>query len=449
MAYTTNRDRNTPQQELTKAPWPLSPLNLILLGGSKGVVDLKWDDPSILPLNSRFIIFGVNVYRSFDSEFGPFQRLTPYPLGTPFWRDQTDVEVMVNEDVTDRFIVFGAPSTGQYPNRYIFKTLYPIVQSGSQGVVNNDPFDVQVFVDGVQARVLRIDGHVGEVEIDPTNYPNVATQKLDQAVVPTTTSKVSCSYRRLRSLVRTDMMQRIFYRVTTVGIPFCNNMSQCSTMDIVETPLESATATSSYEIEKLDWVWREAVRRNRWILEQGGERVRVFLQKNVGIPCPCIPDSHHNQPISDCDKCWGTGILGGYEGPYETIIAPDDAERRRSQKETGRSIEHSYEVFTGPSPILSQRDFLVKINGDRYSVGPVRFPTNRGMVLQQHFNIGHLDENDIRNRVPLGNPVKYASVEFGPKPPEEGGPTPVTEKTNIPDERELRGHTVTWENIVY
>jgi len=27
---------------------------------------------------------------------------------------------------------------------------------------------------------------------------------------------------------------------------------------------------------------------------------------------------------------------------------------------------------------------------------------HRGMVLQQHFNIGHLDEKDIRYRVPVG-----------------------------------------------
>jgi hypothetical protein len=71
------------------------------------------------------------------------------------------------------------------------------------------------------------------------------------------------------------------------------------------------------------------------------------------------------------------------------------------------------------------------------------------MVLQQHFNIGQLDEKDIRYKVPLGDPVKYAAVQFAPQPPEEGGPTPVTDKTNIPDERELRGHTVTWENISY
>jgi hypothetical protein len=71
------------------------------------------------------------------------------------------------------------------------------------------------------------------------------------------------------------------------------------------------------------------------------------------------------------------------------------------------------------------------------------------MVLQQHFNIGHLDEKDIRYKVPMDNPVRFAATQFGPVGPEQGGPTPITEKPNIPDERELRGRTLAWENTEY
>lgn len=112
-------------------------------------------------------------------------------------------------------------------------------------------------------------------------------------------------------------------------------------------------------------------------------------------------------------------------------------------------MEHTYEVWTGPAPILSQRDFIVKINGERYSIGPVRFPSNRGMVLQQHFNIGHLDEKDIRYRVPVGNPVKYPAVQFAPSGPELEAVAEPTSKPNIPDERELKGRTKAWGNITY
>lgn len=415
-----------------------------------GVYDLRWDDPSTLAGNSRFRLLGVNLYRSFDSEYGPYNRVSELMVCSNFWRDQTDNELVVDEDVTDRFVIDGDCSTVGHP-RWVFKTLHsPIVMAGSQNVTADLPDEVQVKIDGVPVRALAVRGFSGEVEIDPNVYADVTRQNLDPSLVPGPNSRVTCTYRRNRTYLRTDLGQRVFYRVTTVGVKVGCDLSRVSCQDMVETPLEHATATNSMEIEKIDYIWREAVRRNRFILEQGGERVKVFLRKHVGVPCSCSPDDYHKQPMNDCLKCYGTGVLGGYEGPYDTIIAPDDAERRIAQKDIGRSIEHTYEVWMGPAPIMSQRDFVVKINGERYSVGSVRFPTNRGMVLQQHFNIGHLDEKDVRYKVPMSNSAAlYTAVGFSPKGPESEASTAITDKQNIPDERELKGRTKAWENITW
>lgn len=452
MSYASNRDRNFTELEYTLTPWPLPPLNVFLTSGYRpGVFDLTWDDPSILTLNSKFKVLGVNLYRSFDSEYGPFERISELLVCSTFWRDQTDNELIIEEDVSHQFVLNGECSaSGSDGPRWVFKTLYsPIVKEGSQAAIADLPDDVLVRIDGVPVRPLRVHGFSGEVEIDPNIYSDVARQKLDPSLVPGPNSRVTCTYRRNRKLLKTDLGQRVFYRLTTVGVPINCNLSTVQSGQLVETPLENATATNSMEIEKLDWIWREGVRRNRFILEQGGERVKIFLRKNVGIPCLCVQDDYHKQPQNDCPICFGTSFVGGYEGPYDALIAPDDAERRISQKEQGRTMEHTYEVWTGPAPILSQRDFIVKINGERYSIGPVRFPSNRGMVLQQHFNIGHLDEKDIRYRVPVGNPVKYPAVQFAPSGPELEAVAEPTSKPNIPDERELKGRTKAWGNITY
>src|SRR5208282_992714 len=119
-----NRDRSPTELELTHAPWPLPPLNVFLTSGfHPGVYDLRWDDPSQLALNSRFILTGVNVYRSFDSEYGPFERVTEMPIGSTFWRDRTDTERVVDEDVSDRFVLFGRKDSaaGSQAPRYVFK----------------------------------------------------------------------------------------------------------------------------------------------------------------------------------------------------------------------------------------------------------------------------------------------------------------------------------------
>ena len=449
MPYATQRDRTPDALEITQAPWPAPPLNLMVIHGRKpGSYDIIWTDPSQLSVNSRFVLYGVNIYRSFDSEYGPFERITQVPLGSNYWRDVTDNVLEADEDVTDRFILDARTGTAEEALRYVFRVQNPpIVKEGSQGVLAYSPSDVIVSVDGVRVPVLRVHPQTGEVEIADYRMPNIATQKLEPSVAPTGTQRVTCTYRHTRFLLRTDLAQRVFYRAVTVGLPMDFANSTVQPQDLVETPLEHAVATGNFEIEKLDYIWREAVRRNRWILEQGGERVRVFLRKNVGIPCPCIPDDYHKQPLSDCPNCYGTAILGGYEGPYDLLIAPDDAERRIAQKDIGRTVEHTYEVWTGPSPLLAHRDFLVKMNGDRYSIGPVRVPSNRGMILQQHFNIGIFDEQDIRYRVPMDNPVKYAAVQFALSGPEHEANANPTCNPDVPPERQYKGKTIAWGNI--
>lgn len=453
MPYASDRDRDPRWEEIEQAPWPAPPTNLFLTSGFEpGVVDLVWDDPANLRLNSRFHICGVNLYRSFDSEFGPYDRITTLPVGGIFWRDQTDNVLIENEEVADdHWVLRGAPTAGVRGVRYVFCTQQrPIVKPGSQATPADSRNEVIVRVNGVEAAILRVDGHKGEIELDPTLYPNVSTQNLDPAVLPGSSDTTTVTYRYNRSLVRTDLSQRIFYRATTVGVPVLLPIEQAQPQDLKETPLERAVLTSSFEIEKLDYIWREAVRRNRWILSQGGERVRVFIRKQVGVPCLCTSTKpQHKQPQNDCEQCYGTGILGGYEGPYDIVIAPDDAERRIAQRDIGRTVEHVYEVWTGPTPLLSQRDFIVKLNGDRYSIGPVRMPTNRGMILQQHFSIGHLDEQEIRYRVPMNDPRGLVVNQLTPVIPPEHLPPERTDKPNIPDEREIRGRTKTWSNITY
>lgn len=453
MPYASNRDRDPPLLELTKTPWPAPPLNLFLTSGYKaGVFDLVWTDPTELALNSRFQICGVNIYRSFDSEFGPYDRVNDFPIGASFWRDQTNNVMELDEEVTDgQWLMRGASSAAELQGpRYVFRTMhYPIVREGSQKLPTSSPDDVEVRVNGQVAKIAAVLGVSGEIEIDPNHYPNIGTQSRDPAVVPDPGTRVTVTYRHTRQLVRTDLIERVFYRVTAVGHLITPDCGPSNPTELLESPLDRAAFTSSYEIEKIDWIWREAVRRNRWILDQGGERVKVFIRKRVGVTCPCVLQATHHQPLNDCLKCYGTGILGGYEGPYDIIMAPDDGDKKISQQDKGRTVEHTYEFWTGPSPLLSQRDFIVKVNGERYSVGAIRMPTNRGMVLQQHGMLGHIDEKDIRYRVPIDNPTRYLVNQVQPLVPPLNSPAQITDKPNIPDERELKGRTIAWENLVY
>jgi len=428
------------EQDYPCSPHP--PINISSYVPEKSTVDIRWTCPGQISANAKFNVLGVNIYRSFDSEFGPWFRINNIPVGSTFWRDKTQVVLSLQENVSNSFTKMGPETDPE--GKYIFSTKFkPIILHPSIGAANCTDLNVQVTVNGVHSPVERIWSVDGAVEIRNYPYYDVASQKAVGPVLPQSSNDVVlATYKYVTNEVRTNLAKRVFYRLTTVAYDDVNRQ-------LIETPLERAAKTNSQEVEKLDYIWAEAIRRNHWILYQGGERVKVFIRKTSGPKCGCYVESH-GQAKSDCRTCFNTGIIGGYDGGYDIIIAPDDAERSIAQSNRGRSLTHSYDTWTIPTPLLSQRDFIVKLNGDRYGLGPVRMPTNRGMQLQQFFTISHLDEPDIRYTVPILDPYFMEFPRTRYIKPGEGDATPMmTEKKNIPDERELRSSSVTGENIIY
>lgn len=430
--------------------------------------------PCLGKSNSRWNIIGVNVYRSDTGERGPYFRVNKVPVGSEFFRDRTDV-VLVEDETVDWS--WGWVYKGDAPNMNLWRLRTrhrPLVKEVGNAVPANSPADVLVTVDGRIAPVSRVLGQSGEIDLDPDPVWNPATENYVYPPIPKAdgTSVVTVSYRysRLNLVTALDANSKVFYRLTTVAV----DPTGTSPSGLVETPLGYSEPLSALNSEKTDYIWTEAIRRNRWILEQGGERVKLFIRRVTGVPCPCQWDvavfAFAKQPYNYCSCCYGTGFLGGYEGPIDIIVAPDESERRVTQTPMGRRLENTYEVWTGPRPMLSQRDFIVKQNGERFSVGPVRRTQVRGYTLQQAFSIGNLDEKDIRYCVPLTGletlpwpETRYTNPENAYERPEspcaEGDPFPVgydyqatpmgTNVPKVPEGRQLRGRTPVWANIMY
>ena len=458
--------------------WPYPPANVVVYHPFiEGCLDIRWDDPTNLntgPVecggksNDAWNIVGVNIYRSDTGERGPYVRLNPFPIGTQFFRDCTD-NVFVEEEVVDWNTQWIDKGDAANNRRWRLRTrLCPVVKREGQAIHADAPTDVTVTIDGQTVPVDAVFGPTGEIDLINEVTYDPSTERVIDPVLPKAdgSSVVTISYWRKSNLVKTDLEHKakVFYRITTVAV----DPLGVTPSGYVETPLGYAKPATPVNVEELDYIWREAIKRNQWILEQGGERVKMFIRRNTGIKCPCQWDERlfefTDQPLNRCLDCYGTGFLGGYEGPIPVIIGPDDAERRVEQTPMGRRINHTYEVWIGPSPMISQRDFLVKQNGERYSIGPVRRPAARGRVLQQHFNIAYLDEKDIRYKVPVIGTTTLPWPETRYTRPEEApcvesDPHPVgydyeaqqmgTEVGKIPDNREQRGRTPVWANITY
>ena len=458
---------------------PLPPQNVEVLSPfTPGVMDLRWDSPGLLAKNTGYTVVGVNLYRSDVSDRGPFFRLNEFPLGSTFYRDRTTNVLIGGETV---FWESSWLFKGDGPNdgRWVFRTQFPIVKDVDAAPYGKPTYanaitDVKVTVDGVVVPVHDVFGQTGEITLINQSTFDLGTEKCDPAALPGPDSVVTVTYRTSRNHVQSGLGAKVWYRLSTVAL------SDTTQSGLTETPLDYCQAHSLIEVERLDYIWRRAIRMNHWILQQGGERVKLFIRRTAGVPCPCTAHvearvrAYSKQPSNRCTVCFGTGFCGGYEGPFDIIVAPDDAERRISQTPFGRRKEHTYEVWMGPSPVVTMRDFIVKQTNERYSIGATRRPSNRGNLLQQHYNIGYLDEGDIRYTVPIDGVVDYTYPEtryayvhapslpvdgdfpdtvypWTGDPPFEQGPRNtgpmITEKGGTPDGNEQRGRSPVWENI--
>ena len=414
--------------------------------------------------NSEWTIVGVNIYRSDNGQRGPYVRVNRVPIGSYGYRDQTD-----NTLIEDEIVLWDGAwlSRGDSPNNpdWIFKTQFsPVVKATGQAVPANSPSDVRLVIDGAVVPVQSVFGPLGQVTLIDQPSWDLARERHVPAVLPTAQSVVTVTYRYNSNLVLSalDRNTQVWYRLTSVAL----DPTGTSPSGLVETPLGYCEPVSVSQVETLDYIWREAQRRNRWILEQGGERVKLFKKKVSGIPCPCQINpqtrEYSQQPSMRCRDCYGTGFVGGYDGPVDIIIGPDEADRRVVQTPNGRRLEHQYEVWTMSEPSITQRDFSVKQSGERYSIGPVRRPSIRGLPLQQHFNVQYLDEQDMRYQVPVDGTAdlpwpqtRYTNPELSAC--EDADPFPIgydynaapmgTEVPKIPDGRELRGRTPVWANL--
>lgn len=401
---------------------PIGPSNVFVTTPFlAGILDIRWDDPAILTPNLPFTLVGVNVYRA-QTESGPWTKINDVPVSTFSYRDQTTQQQIIRENVSSRFVERGNGRTGEW---WFCTQRTPIVVPGSpKGEVTHNPRDVQVLIDSTPVQIKKVLGQTGEVWLHSIPVLDFATGGEKLPLLPGNTSTVEITYSIPTFTLEAALQKHVFYKVTSVDVTG------------VETPIDQVKPACHENVEQLGYIWREAIRRNMWILEQGGERVLAFVRKTMGTPCACFADPRvketHKQPKSDCLTCYGTGFVGGYIGPIPIIIAPKQEKREILETNFGIKLAHVWNTWTTNFPLLRQRDFLRTQMGELYVIGPVSRIESRGLILQQMFDVGSLDTSDIRFRVPVD---RYVPL--------------ITNKPTVEDAIEIRGRTLTFENIKY
>jgi hypothetical protein len=393
----------------------------------KNAVDLVWDNPSEDPYNTPFDIVGVNIYRSYDSQLGSYAKITPVPLTIGFYQDSMSHQEIV-EDVSDKFVFRGDGPRHQW----VFAVSEKIVKDLRKLEYGNHSEDVIITIDGVEVPAASVDGYNKCVGLIVQPYLDKLTRELVQPILPSKDSVVLCKYKYNTNFIDFKHSQRIYYKLTTV------------TADGCESDLEKVEPFSLDQIEAWDYVWREAVRRNLYILQQAGEDCFVMIRKWYGDKCtPCWSEVHQRARIN-CDSCFGTGIKGGYEGPFPFLMAPVDSDQKLDRTDQGLKTTKTGTLWTNVSPKLHTFDLIFRKSGEIHIVGYTHPSEVRGnSYLQQEFNTSLLSRERIEYTIP------FRKLNYIPPALEEREQIFVTEKAKIDDGEEVRGRTVTFENISY
>ncbi len=155
----------------------------------------------------------------------------------------------------------------------------------------------------------------------------------------------------------------------------------------LEVELRSDSGPSIALTSPVEWlrqrptaVAREINRREQLLLSRyAGEPSFVFIRRTRGPPCTaCYDPGLQKTLVSDCRKCYNTGIAGGFFAPIELFISR--APSGKMLQELGvYKVENDQTIFwTSSTPTIKPRDLLVDSMGVRYNVEMVRV---RGKLL--------------------------------------------------------------------
>lgn len=341
----------------------------------------------------------------------------------------------------------------------IYLSQRPVVDDSGKNKPTDDSKFVNVTIDGQQAYVRLLQGLEGVIQLETDKVYDEVKKRHFSPPVPNEFSTVLVSYRVPTHTTNLRLRKNYFYKVT------CVTSEDETDLDLISP----VTMTP----DKMTYMFEEAVRRNAWLLDQGGERVLLYIKKKAGVKCHCtyrdLKERTHKQPDQDCETCFGSGFVGGFDGPFPIIIGPLTTEQRVQQTDRGLKLAYQIETWTGPTPIINQRDMLIRRNGDRCLVGPLTPVEGPGGVkVQQHFVVEVLDGTDVRHKfkVVLPNQRSQPGIDKSSKHILHGGLNVAT--VDSPKEREelrtsedfvshentnvdhvVKGRSITFENIEY
>lgn len=356
----------------------------VLTSTTIGSRDLWWLDD---PLATQ----GYQVWRAYDYPAqSNWTLLTPTPQPGHFYRDATQLKLFTYTPKPSDMLFRGRDGWGiRIPD-----VPYSAVVSGRAALASS-PDDVTVTYDSVAWRVLRVDPLDHTIWLDQSSYLSAnGAVDLSQNPDPATVAQFSVTYYQLANHVDIySNLTRCWYAVVSVG-----------SAGPLNNPWDNGIGTvNTFEVDRMDYLQAEMVRRNTWIFENVGEPALLMLRRTRGQRCACT-ENGSRQPNPACSSCYEIGIVGGYYGPYDIFFVDPDTATTRLLNEGGVKVERQSRSYLGPTPIVQDGDLIARRNGDRLVISHVTYKSPRGVLLQQDFDVTLLPPGDTRYLIPIDTP---------------------------------------------
>jgi len=158
--------------------------------------------------------------------------------------------------------------------------------------------------------------------------------------------------------------------------------------------------------------------KNKWILNQSGERVLLYKRRYEGQRCPNFDSVRHTNAQHDDEVCYGTGWIAmdanltgsniggpnyGFFQPIEIVVSllssgPTDL----ALTDYGQQRIYKPHSWTSFEPLLTPGDMIVRRNNERMLVTQV-FPRRwKHFVLHQDLELAEVERGSILYKLPSG-----------------------------------------------
>jgi len=420
---------------------------LILNSAYDGSRDLWW------PLVSEARA-GYNIYRAYDAPYNWVKLNQTGPVPGHFFRDQTRLKLNEYEvqasDWLDQNGILG-PRMFKIPEIPVSK-----LERG-RVVYQSTPDDVMIQVtyqDGTTQLVRS--GSVSALDqtvtlpigltVAPSDSVNAGDSTAAWPVIDYANAvSFTAIYHTVENFIDIAAnMTRTYYAVVPVG----------DRGELHPPGAPNTEVVSTLQIDRMDYMQQEMVRRNQYIFEQAGEPAYLMFRRRCGERCGCTANDT-NQPRTNCPACFETGIVGGYYGPYDFLFIDPDMGLLRTLDEGGIKVERPSRSYLGPTPIVQDGDMIIRRNGERLVISNVTYKMPRGVILQQDFDVELLPGGDTRYLIPIASPnepIIYNPAVTKDPLDGQGGAEPIYEATTVPgkdwENRDPQvGRTITFGRI--